>query len=424
MRKNLLQDIKIKRLSPSGVRRAPTPNPTDLGEYNTYDGDIDNRPKYKIWLVVIVSSLFFLFAISYLFLRATVTVNPKTQDVNLTADLSASSQGGTDALPFDLIVIPGEEERAVEASEQKDVAEKARGVVIIYNAFSSASQRLDIETRLEGSNGKIYKTDKALVVPGMKGSTPGSVVVGIHAAEAGAEYNSGPLDFTIFGFKGTPKYSKFYAISNINDPTTKGEIKGGFQGKTPFVSETQKGGLVAEMKAVLQAKLFKQAIDQIPAGFVLFPDAIFVRLDENQTEMVSVGEGAVIKLKGTLYGAIFNEEKLAEKVAETNIDGYEGNPVYVSNIRDLNFSLKNKESISLPDVKNINFSLLGAAKIVYRLDEDKLVAELLGKPKKNLPQILSQYPNIESANLTINPFWKKSLPDKSKDIKIIVNYPK
>ena len=60
----------------------------------------------------------------------------------------------------------------------------------------------------------------------------------------------------------------------------------------------------------------------------------------------------------------------------------------------------------------------------FGLDVDKLVADLLGKSKKDYNQILLKYPNIDSADLVISPFWKMSLPDKTRDIKVIVNYPK
>ena len=75
-------------------------------------------------------------------------------------------------------------------------------------------------------------------------------------------------------------------------------------------------------------------------------------------------------------------------------------------------------------MKSINFNLSGPAKIVWKLDENKFITDLLGKLKKDFNQILSQYPNIDSATLTLSPFWKRSISDQAKKIKVIVNYPK
>ncbi len=352
-------------------------------------------------------------------MEAVVTVNPKMVDIVLNENLSASKDGDTEKIPFDLIVISGEEDKIVQANEKKDVSEKAQGVVLIYNAFGSATQMLSIDTRLLGSNGKIYKTKKQIFVPGMKNGIPGSTEVGIYGAEAGEEYNSGPLDFTILGFKGTPKYSKFYARS-------KGEITGGFKGKTSVVSETQKLAVTNDMKTALQAKLFKKATDQIPNGFILFKNAVFLNVDDNNIDLVFPKDGMLsVKLKGTLYGLLFDEDKLTKKIAEKNIKDYDDSTVYLPNIRNLAFSiLKNKDNVLFWDVKNVDFNLSGAAKIVWKLDENKLMSDLLGKSKKDFSQILLQYPNVDSADLAISPFWKMSLPDKLKDIKVVVNYPK
>lgn len=418
MPKNLLQDmVKIKhtvapKMPEVEVRKKDAPLPKMRRVNKT------SKTRYTFWLVAIISVIFFLFSISFLFFKVVVTVNPKIKDVALNESLSANKEAIGEALPFDLMVISGEESKIVQTTGEKDVSVKAQGIVIVYNTFSSASQILSIDTRLEGSNGKIYKTQKQIIVPGMKGSTPGSIEVGIYGTVAGMEYNSGPLDFTIFGFKGTPKYSKIYARS-------KGEITGGFKGKASVISDADRSSTINDLKTTLQTKLFKKATDQIPDGFILFKDAAFLNIDDNNIDTAPSTDNLLsVKMKGTLYGFLFNEEKLTKKIAGDNIPGYDGSPVYLPNIRDLIFSLSGKDNISFGDVKNINFSLKGNTKIVWKLDESKLKTDLLGKSKKDFNQILLQYPNVDSADLSISPFWNISLPDKSKDIKVIVNYPK
>jgi len=162
-----------------------------------------NKSRYLLWVVAFPSVIFCFFAISLVFAKAKIIVNPKTQDVALSENLSASKDSNsTDGLSFDLVVIPGQESEKISTTGEKDVSIKATGTVLIFNAFSSSPQNLNVDTRLEGSNGKIYKTKTKTIVPGMgKDGTPGQVEVGIYAAVAGQSYNSGPLDFTILGFK-------------------------------------------------------------------------------------------------------------------------------------------------------------------------------------------------------------------------------
>lgn len=375
------------------------------------------KTRYGLWVVAVLVLVFLLYSISYLFSKAVVTINPKMQELILNENLSASQGGNGSVVPFELVVISGEENRIIKTVEEKDIAQKAIGSVIIYNTFSSAIQLLSIDTRLEGSNGKIYKTQTKTTIPGMsKDGKPGSVEVKIYGAEVGAEYNSAPLDFKIFGFKGTPKYAKFYARS-------KGEIAGGFKGKSPVIPESERASVMSEMKTALQSKLLQKATDQIPGGFILFKDAVVLNTDDNASiDLTAVQNQAVpIKLKGTLYGLLFNEQKLTKKIAQNNIEKYDGSEVFMPNIRDLKFILPNKEQISSGEIKNINFNLSGTTKIVWKLDVDQLTADLLGKSKKDFKQILSQYPNIESGDLVVSPFWKNAIPDVTKNIEVIVN---
>ena len=416
MSKNLLQDmVKIKKDSALGPVWTGPKAPKKAPKNQNKGGS-----RYGFWFVAIISLVFFLFALSYLFSKATVTVNSRIKDLVLNENLSASLDSDTEILPFDLVIISGEEDKAVQTTLKKDISQRAEGVVVIYNTFSSASQMLSIDTRLEGSNGKIYKTQTKTIVPGetTKGE-PGSVEVKIYANETGEEYNSIPLDFKIFGFKGTPKYSKFYGRS-------KGPITGGLQGKFSVIPDSQKVSVINELKTALQAKLFKKATEQIPDGFILFKDGFFVNTKVNDIDFTSSKDDMLsVKLKGTFYGILFEEKKLTEKIVKNNIKEYDDSVVYIPNIRDLFFALPLEAGFSdFGNLKNISFSLSGPTKIVWKVDAGQLASDLLGKSKKNFNQILSQYPNINSASLSLRPIWARSFPDKIKNIKIIVNYPK
>jgi len=376
-----------------------------------------SRGRYMLWIIAGISIIFCLFAISFLFSDAKILVNPKITEVVLDEKLSANLNAN-DGLPFNLVVFDDIESKIIKATGEKDVAQSATGKVIIYNSFSSAPQTLNIDTRLEGSNGKIYKTKIKTIVPGMKkgSTTPGSVEVEIYAAEPGEEYNSGPLDFSILGFKGTPKYSKFYARSKGGT-----EITGGFKGKIPAVSDEDKMAVVKELEIILKAKLLKKVLTP---DFVLFKEAVFFNIEE--ADIVSTttdDDSATITLKGTIYGILFNEEKLTKKIAEDNIKDYDGVDTYIPDITDLIFTLSNKADIPFEDLEKIDFSLFGEAKIVSKLDEDKFISDLLGISKKNFVQVLSQYPHIESAILKLRFPWMQSIPDKMENVKVIVNYP-
>lgn len=380
--------------------------------------DVPTRGRrYGLWVVAGISVLFFLFALSFFFASAKVVVTPKFTEVTFNETISATKDSNlSEGASFDLVIISGEEKKNISATETKETSVPARGTVILYNAFSKAPQPLLIDTRLEGSNGKLYKTVKAVTIPGQKADgTPGSVEVDIYADAPGPDSNSTPIDFKIFGFKGSPKYAKFYARS-------KTALTGGFTGTLPVVSPTDKARVNEELRTALEASLLRKATDQIPDGFVLFKDAVFLKTDTEVAEESMSDAGAVLTLKGTLYGFLFNDQKLTQKITKGKIPEYEGALVFIPNINNLTFSLTNRD-ISFADVTTINFKLEGKGTVVWKFDADKLREDLLGKSKDYFNQIFAKYPYVDSAELKLNPFWSGSFPKKPEDINITVNYP-
>jgi len=443
MSPNLLQDLKIRKkiedvrpIAEPSIKKVENSKPIEQPiEQPKEDSSLDTkfasvyetsrekkyndggRPRFALWLVALISLGFLFFAFSFLFTSANIIIIPKIQNIKLNQTLPAvkNASSETATLPFDLVVVDGVESKIIQAGEEQDVVIKATGIVIIYNTYSPSSQPLAIDTRLEGSNGKIYKTEKKLTVPGMASDgTPGAIEVGIYASEPGEAYNSEPLDFKILGFKGTPKYSKFYARSKDN-------LTGGFEGKSSIVSDEEKAKATIELESRLKDKLFKKASDQLPAGFLLFKNASSFT---NENVFFSTTDGVTTaNLKGSLTGILFEENKLTKKIAENVIPKYDGGEVYIPDIHGLNFSLTNKDTTSLIDTQGITFNLSGPVDMVWRVDEAELANDFLGQKKKDFNQILSTYISIDSAQVTLNPFWKRSFPEKTKDIHIIVNYP-
>jgi hypothetical protein len=414
MSKHLLEDmVRVKHTK----KPIPKIKPKEIQQIVVEDVNYSkDKSRYMLWFVAFISIIFCFFAVSFFFAKAEVSISLKTKDVILSENLSGSLDSGVDVLPFELTHLSLQESKTI-VLEERDFKENAKGKIVIYNKFSSSPQTLSSDTRLEGSNNKIYKTKTKVIIPGMnKDGTPGKVNVDIYAIEQGAAYNSSPLDFKIPGFKGTAKYTKFYGRSV-------GDITGGIIGKSRQVTDLQKNEIEKELGTILEGKIFNKISSQIP-GFLLYKDATFFKIDDISSGPVSENGSVILTLKGTLYGIIFSEQKLTKKIAKNNIEKYDNSEVYIPNIKDLTFLLIDKGNISFESVRNINFVLSGPAKIVWKLDINKFTFDLLNKPKKDFNQILSQYPNIDSALVKLSPPWIRSIPDNVEDIKIIADYKK
>ena len=396
------------------VRKSPiTTPPVSVDEYTTERGG--NGARFVLWLIAFISVVILFFALSLLFSGAKVTITPKMGDFVLDDAFTARKDASSGELSFEVIALSGVETTLLLATDIKEIERRASGRVIIYNTYSSKPQNLSIETRLETPDGKIYKTESVLIVPGAiieEGETiPGSVEVTVRADLPGEEYNIDFTDFTIVGFKGTAKYEKFYARS-------KTEITGGLRGQMHIVSSEEGQQAVLALRQVLSTRLKNQIAAQTPPGFVVFDDSIYISTESTEF-FESEEESIPLVEKGTLYAFIFDESELAKAVSEAVVSQFEGSDVTISNLGDIAFQLTNKEQVSPEKDTAITFSLSGQAKIVWDIDEEGLKSDLVGRHKREFQIILSDYKNIDRAEVVIKPFWKKTFPDKIKDIKII-----
>src|SRR3989344_6747203 len=88
----------------------------------------DTRSRYGLWVVAVASVAFLLFALSFLFTKAKITVSPKSADVNLSENFQAEKDAAAEgSLPFDLVALEGTESKIVAAGEEKEIAVPATG---------------------------------------------------------------------------------------------------------------------------------------------------------------------------------------------------------------------------------------------------------------------------------------------------------
>ena len=89
--------------------------------------------------------------------------------------------------------------------------EKAKGVIRVYNNYSQVAQVFVARTRFLSHEGKQFKTQEKITIPGM-----GWVDVEVIADQPGKEYNIGPSTFSVPGLAGTAGYTSFYGKSSAS----------------------------------------------------------------------------------------------------------------------------------------------------------------------------------------------------------------
>lgn len=376
--------------------------------------------KTKWWLIVLAFVAVLTFLFSAILSGAEIIIYPKQEKVNFQLDLTAIKEGVQTEISgvlFETVTITSEGSKTTKNFTEKQVAKKASGEIVIFNEYDSAPQRLVINTRFESPDGLIYRIPKSITVPGRKISsdgkiTPGSIQVTVYADAPGEEYNIGLSDFTVPGFKGTDRFSKFYARS-------KTPMSGGFSGMMKVVADAELEGMTTEIKTNLEKDLKTQIYSQIPEGFVLYDEGIF--FDFESQNNVEEGDSVKVVQKGTLTAVIFDKNILSNFIAENVIDNLGEGTVEIVNIEDLKFTLPERDYINISGGDTFGFSLEGDANFAWVFDENKLKTDLAGKPKKQIESILSQYDGIDNIEVILRPFWKRSLPNSIEKIKIIRN---
>jgi len=429
MAKKILQDIVTSSNSiKTDIRR----NATARGEFKKHSINIKNTKEFEqkpesrsdlhessrfvIWSIAAGVTIFFLFVLLSFFSGTVVEVSPLQKIVTIDENFTANKKSEENILSFKLVVLENSFSKEIPATIEKELNRKASGNIMIYNAYSSKSQKLVKRTRFETPDGKIYRIDKPVVVPGttvQEGKIiPGSVEVVVYADIPGEEYNIELTDFTIPGFKGDPRFEKFYARSKTS-------MIGGFSGIVKTASADDIKKVREDLQNSLKETLLSQA--QIPGDFILYDDAVFFTFDVSDTQTETTKNSTEITEVGKLYGVIFNKDELSKHIAQNTIASYRGSDVIVQKLEDLEFSFLDKNDFNPTESETIDFNLSGSTSVIWKIDEIKLAADLAGRDKQDFLSIIEQYPNIQTFKATIRPFWKKTFPENSEDITISKN---
>ncbi|TSC67736.1 MAG: hypothetical protein CEO19_64 [Parcubacteria group bacterium Gr01-1014_73] len=365
--------------------------------------------KLGIWLVAVGAVLVLLVAAAFVFTGATVTIEPRQKIVNV--DIEAVAKNPSE-LTYETIAIGGTKTVYLQATGESKVEKKASGAIVIYNNYSSSPQRLIKNTRFETPTGLIYRIEKSIVVPGTRlenGKTiPGSLETTIFADLPGPNYNIGLTDFTVPGFKGTPRYEGFYARS-------KTAMLGGFIGKVPTASEDKMNEAYASAERELKQESAQKISSQKPDTFVWYSSAL---LFESVRQLPTAGTGSMIALtvNATSTAVVFSKSILSRYIAAHSTTDYDKEPVLADELSDLIFTPRFDAKAGAGD--SLPFSLKGQAKLIWQFDAAKLKSDLAGKSKKEISSIIAAYRGIIRTSVVIRPFWESQFPNNPSKIKI------
>ena len=291
--------------------------------------------------------------------------------------------------------------KAYPASGKKYAERKATGEVVIYNNFSQTSQSLVATTRFTAPDGKLYRLNNTITVPGASGSIRAAVT----ADKAGEEYNLAPgVKLRIPGFQGTAKYDGFYA-------ETQGAISGGFVGESSLPSEEDMIRAKADAEKSLEEAIKTQLLFNLPPEVKVLNNAYQFKITDTKINEASSEEG---KFTVTLHGEAklvgFREPELVEVVGRGLI-GKSG-----SDFKPESYELEYGDAaLNSEGVLSVPLKYKSVWTHVFAGDSFK--SEAAGKNEADLQELVFSIPGIQSGEARLWPFWVTRVP---KDVDRII----
>jgi len=379
------------------------------------------RNRFKVILSIIL--IFFItgsaFGISFLTGGAIINIYPKNRSVTVNAEFSAKKERQPGELTYEILTLEATGERQVSASGQETVQTQSSGFIEITKTTPGA-ERLIKNTRFQTADGKIFRIQESVVVPGAVAGQSGEASHGriraeVFADDVGDSFNI-PANqrFTVPGFQESNLTELFNAIYATNaEPFT-----GGFDGPRFIIDEAELATARQALQLELRNSLLEKLRTSIPVGFTTFESAI--ALTYSQLPAVQYGDSLVtIREQAVLQIPLFTSVEFASFLATETIVGYSANEgVRIANIEDLRFSYINPTTSqsNIANLSALEFKIVGNPQIVWTFDADDIRNSLAGKERTAHTLVLGKYPGIERSTIDIRPFWKRSFPDNAQKI--------
>jgi len=366
----------------------------------------------KLWLAL----PFFLAPLAlihFFFAEANIILRPQITELHIAEQIIAQvGQQGVDLgqklIPARLFEQEKEATKSFGASGKEEREEKAGGTIRIFNE-NAASQTLVANSRFISENGELFRSTERVTAPAAQGGTPGIVDVQVVAAEAGSDYNIGPSNFSLPGLAGTELYTKVYGKSSVN-------MSGGAIGETSVVTandiEAAKQQLLQELEVDAKATL----LSRIPPNFIVLESAMETELLQDNT---LVQEGAA--LEEFTYTASLQVSTLAFAKEDALLlvrHLFESYLQDIQVVKDNTFGATyTVEAVNI-STGRMAVSADVSAQAYTALDSAGLEARLRGVSRKDIPNIISAFPSLETAEFSLWPFWLQHVPQDQSRVEV------
>lgn len=356
---------------------------------------------------------------SNFFEKADISIKQRHQQIDYNGEqFIASKSSSSGNIDFEIMIVPEKRTKNITLTEPKEVSEYAKGEIILFNEYSTTAQNIVSSTMLADPDGKTYKLDKAITIPGYKTDEKGKIIKGqvsvtITAFLPGDVYNGSPDKLYLNAFKGTEKYEKIYG-------QLKAPLSGGASGLVYTLNEKDKENVKKIAETSFKEELYDKVKALVPEGYILYEGATNFSY-KSPDNFYSKEADAKVEIEGTLAVVLLKEKSLMQSIIQTSIPKIsedEMKEIKISGLENFIFNFTNMDQQITKDTVSIPFTLSGDIDAVWYSNPDLLKSKLLGVHKDDTLAIFRQDPGISSAMVKIFPPWQKNLPENIDKINI------
>ncbi len=290
------------------------------------------------------------------------------------------------------------------ANGTDSVGRKARGTITIYNNYGVESQSLVASTRFVTPEGKIYRLDNDVVVPGATKEgdtlTPSHIEAGVTADQPGESYNIGPVSkFRIPGFQGTAKYDGFYGES-------KNAMTGGSFGETKVPTDGDLKSARADLEKKLEDALKAEFFVGLPSNIKILEGAYDVQIIREQVNDVVDKDG---KFSLTLYGQIkligFDEAEVVDTLRKKfEVDDGQTLQIY-------DYTIDYGEVSVDFEAEELSSAVQFESNWTRPFDVSEFTKKIVGMKEVELKSEIFSTPGVRSGEVKMWPFWVTRVPE-------------
>ncbi|MBI1982126.1 MAG: baseplate J/gp47 family protein [Candidatus Levybacteria bacterium] len=371
-----------------------------------------------IFIPPLIAAFFLSLLLLYVFfLGATVvlTLDPKIveKDQEVVFSTVSSTNVGSQTVSAEFVSTSQDGSTTVPATGKKEVGDKAKGEVTVYNSSLSGGKNFSKGTIITSSNNLDFTLDSEVPLASASGDAssikPSSKKVSVTANDIGKEYNLPS------GTKFTVDLLDQFVVIAKNDTA----FSGGTKKEVTVVSKDDLSKATEEIIKNLEEKAKDEIARKISSGKAILPIFLSTALTKKEFSKDAEDEAQSVTLRATvLYQGISYKKDDLHSIASALLQNSLKEMVIAQG--GIAYDVK---TLKKKSEKEVLATLKIKSPLLPKLNSEKISQEIKGKTFEEAESILMKLPQAADVRISLHPglpFLPKILPKTSKNIKLVV----